>query len=114
MSINPDVDGAWVDVCAFDDLIAGRGVCALVGGRQIAVFKIDGDVYALANRDPFSGANVLARGVVGSKGEVPKVASPMYKQTFDLRTGRCLEDPSVSVPAFSARVRDGRVQIATS
>ena len=104
----------WVDVCAFDDLVPDRGVAALVGAHQVAVFRVSpGDeLYALSNYDPFSRANVLSRGIVGSRGEVPKVASPMYKQSFDLRTGQCLDDPSVSAPTFAVRVVAGRVQVA--
>lgn len=104
----------WVDVCCFDDLVPDRGVCALVGGRQVAVFRVapDDQLFAIANRDPFSGANVLSRGIVGSKGGTPKVASPMYKQCFDLRTGACLDDPGVSVPTFAVRRRGPMVQVA--
>ena len=104
----------WVDVCGRDDLVPDRGVCALVGPYQVALFRVSGtdELYAISNLDPFSRAYVLSRGIVGSKGDVPKVASPMYKQTFDLRTGVCLEDPAVSVLTFAARVHGGRVQIA--
>ena len=103
----------WTDVCAFDDLIPDRGVCALVGAEQVALFRVSpGDeLYALSNHDPFSRANVMSRGIVGSRGEVPKVASPMYKQSFDLRTGQCLDDPAVAIAVFATRVSDGRVQI---
>jgi nitrite reductase (NADH) small subunit len=105
----------WVDVCALDDLVPDRGVCALVDGRQIAIFRVspDGELYALSNYDPFSRANVLSRGIVGSRGDTPKVASPVYKQAFDLRTGVCLDDPSVSVATFQVKVLAGRVHIAT-
>jgi nitrite reductase (NADH) small subunit len=103
----------WVDVCPFDHLIANRGVCALVGGRQVAVFRVDVQVFALSNYDPFSHAFVLSRGIVGSRGDRLKVASPIYKQNFDLATGVCLDDSAVSVPTFAARVVDGRVQVAS-
>jgi nitrite reductase (NADH) small subunit len=103
---------AWVEVCPLDELIPGRGVAALVGQYQVAVFRVDGDVYALSNLDPFSRANVLSRGIVGSKGDRLKVASPVYKQSFDLRTGECLDDPSVSVATFDVRVDTGMVQVA--
>lgn len=103
----------WVDVCALEELHVERGACALVDGEQVALFRLTDDaVYALSNRDPFSGVDVLARGIVGTAGDVPKVASPMYKQAFDLRTGRCLDDPSVAVPVFAARVNAGRVEVA--
>jgi len=103
----------WTDVCAFDDLIPDRGVCALVGADQVALFRVspDDELYALSNHDPFSQANVMSRGIVGSRGDVPKVASPMYKQSFDLRTGQCLDDPTVCVAVYATRVAGGRVQI---
>jgi nitrite reductase (NADH) small subunit len=106
----------WVDVCRLDDLLPDRGVCALVEGEEIAVFRVspDDSLFALADYDPFSRVCVLSRGIVGSKGGVPKVASPMYKQTFDLRTGQCLDDPSVAVPTYPVRAVDGRVQVAVS
>jgi nitrite reductase (NADH) small subunit len=102
----------WQRVCAYDDLQPDRGVAVLLDDNQIAVFRLaGGDVYAIDNQDPFSGANVLARGIVGSRGETPKVASPMYKQTFDLRTGVCLDDPSVQVTTHPVRVHDGWVLV---
>lgn len=105
--------GTWRDVCALGDLIPGTGAAALVDGRQVAIVRMpDGDtVYAVDHFDPFSRAFVIARGIVGDKAGVPKIASPIYKQTFDLRTGACLDDPAVALPCWPARVRDGRVQI---
>jgi nitrite reductase (NADH) small subunit len=108
-----DKTGAWIDVCALDDILPNTGVCALIGKRQIAVVRVGeaSEVYAISNFDPFSKAFVISRGIVGDKGGVPKIASPIYKQNFDLRTGQCLDDPSVTVPAYAARVTEGRVEI---
>ena len=103
---------SWTTVCAFERLPVERGVCALLGAEQVAVFRTtDGAVHALGNRDPFSGAMVLSRGIVGSRGDVPTVASPMHKQVFDLRTGQCLDDPAVAVPVYDVRLADGAVQV---
>lgn len=84
------------------------GVCALVGGRQVAVFRLDdGSVYAIDNFDPFSRASVLSRGIVGDlKGELV-VASPVYKQHFSLLSGQCLEDPNVKIPVYRVKRQDG-------
>jgi len=91
-------------ICRLDDIVPDTGVCALVGGKQVALFRIADRVFAIGNRDPFSGANVLSRGIVGDlKGELV-VASPIYKQHFSLVTGRCIEDESVSVPVYRALV----------
>lgn len=99
-------------VCEYDVLLPERGVAALLGTVQIALFRThDGKVFALGNQDPFSGANVMSRGIVGSRGDVPTVASPMFKQVFDLRTGECLDDPEVSLPVYPVEVVDGQVVV---
>ncbi len=104
----------WVDVCAYDELLPERGACALVDGRQVALFRTyDGSLYALSNYDPFSGAYVLSRGILGTRGGAPTVASPMYKQVFDLTSGLCLDDPGTSVPTFSIRLNGDRVEVMT-
>ena len=101
----------WEDVCAVEDVLPATGVCALVAGRQVAIVRTAGAVYALDNFDPFSKAYVLSRGIVGDRGGIPKIASPVYKQSFDLRTGRCLDDPSVRVPTYEVRIERGRVLV---
>jgi nitrite reductase (NADH) small subunit len=104
--------GVWVPVCRADQLRVDVGVAALVGGEQVALFRLDAvQVRAIGNLDPYSGAQVLSRGIVGSRAEAVFVASPMYKQPFDLSTGQCLDDPAVSVPTFEVRVVDGVVQV---
>ena len=104
----------WVGVCHLHDLRPERGVAALVGDEQVAIFRVDDELYAVSNHDPFSNANVMSRGLVGTRGDVVKVASPMYKQTFDLRTGECIDDPSMSLDVYPVRVVDGVVEVAHS
>ncbi|MGK3988426.1 nitrite reductase small subunit NirD [Sorangium sp. So ce136] len=110
---NEGTTQSWVDVCGVEDIIPNTGVCALVGKRQIAVVRVgEGEeIYAISNFDPFSKAFVISRGIVGDKGGVPKIASPIYKQNFDLRTGQCLDDPSVRLPVYPIRIRGGRVEV---
>jgi nitrite reductase (NADH) small subunit len=105
----------WVGVCRYDDLQPECGVTALIGDRQVAIFRVyEGSVYALDNQDPFTGAYVLGRGIVGDRNGVPTVASPLLKQVFDLGTGRCLDDPTVGVAVHPVRVRDGMVELAVT
>ena len=103
----------WTRVCAIAELTPDRGVAALVDDVQVAIFRLspDDDVVAVGNLDPFSGASVLSRGIVGSKGTVVTVASPIYKQRFDLRTGVCVDDPDVTIPVYDVRVVDGAVEV---
>jgi nitrite reductase (NADH) small subunit len=102
----------WTVVCRYDDLQPERGVAALIGATQVALFRLfDGTLQAIGNQDPYTGAFVLSRGLVGSRGQVPTVASPLHKQVFDLRTGTCLDDETVAVPSYPVRTRDGMVEV---
>ena len=106
------LERTWVSVCSYDQLVPERGVAALVDGEQVALFRtFDGMLHAIGNRDPFSGAFVLSRGIVGDKRGVPMIASPIYKNAFDLRTGQSLDDPAVQLRVWPLRVRDGRLEI---
>jgi nitrite reductase (NADH) small subunit len=105
------VPEAWEDVCPLDDVLPNTGVCALVAGKQVAVVRAGDAVYAIGNFDPFSKTFVLSRGIVGDRAGVPKIASPIYKQSFDLRTGVCLDDPGVRVPTYEVRVERGRILV---
>jgi NAD(P)H-dependent nitrite reductase small subunit len=107
---------AWEEVCHLDDLPRERGAAALVDGVQVALFRTHDDaVHALQQYDPYCGAHVISRGIVGSRGGVPTVASPMYKQVFDLRTGACLDPVGrepVDLAAYATEVRDGVVFVS--
>ena len=100
-------------ICTLKDLIPYSGVCALVNDEQVALFRRDeGDtVYAIGNYDPIGQANVLARGLIGDIEGQPVVASPLYKQHFNLITGECLQEKGVSVPVYVVIVDDGAVKV---
>ena len=103
----------WTIVCELDDLIPDVGARALVGKNQVAVFRLSrcDELFAIDAFDPFSNAPVLSRGIVGDLNGRLVVASPIYKQHFDLRTGQCLEDDAVAVRTYPVRVVDGQVQV---
>ncbi|MGL4177789.1 MAG: nitrite reductase small subunit NirD [Dermatophilaceae bacterium] len=109
-----------VDVCDLADLTPELGVAALVGEEQVAVFLLaDGRVLAVSNVDPFTGAAVVSRGITGSRGEVPTIASPLHKQVFSLLDGRCLDSVDRAplpgrgpdLESYGVTVDDGRVTI---
>ena len=105
----------WRPICARADLVPGSGVCALAGGEQVALFYLPAEarqIYALSNRDPIGEANVLSRGVVGDIEGRLVVASPLYKQHFDLLTGECLEEEGVQVAVYGIRLDGDTVFIA--
>lgn len=103
----------WNTICSIADIIPQTGVCALINGQQVAVFRPrqDEQIFAISNIDPFFQASVLSRGLIAEHNGELWVASPLKKQRFRLSDGRCLEDESRSVAHFDARVKDGQVQI---
>ncbi|WP_199553068.1 nitrite reductase small subunit NirD [Streptomyces sp. N35] len=106
MNLQLKLDDAWFTVCPAGAVQPGRGVAALLpDGRHAALF-IDrsGRAYAIDNRDPFTGASVLSRGLLGSAAGRAFVASPLLKQRFDLESGRCLDDEEVAVQAYEVRL----------
>ena len=106
----------WTTACDYDHLLAGRGVGVLLpDGVQVALFRLeDGSLWAIGNVDPFSGAAVMSRGIVGDRGGRACVQSPIKKQAFALDDGTCLDDPEVALPVYRTTITDdGRVQIAS-
>lgn len=99
-------------ICDESDLIPNAGVCALIDGEQVAIFYLpdtEKKVFAISNFDPFSKANVLSRGIIGSLGGRTVVASPLLKQHFDLSDGGCLEDEEVSIKTYEVELVDKQV-----
>jgi nitrite reductase (NADH) small subunit len=101
-------------ICSLIDLVPTIGVPALVNGEQVALFRLkDGSVYAVSNFDPFSQANVIARGITGNLKGFDVVASPIYKQHFDLKTGMCLEDSSIYLKTYEVQVVGEQVSVVS-
>ena len=104
----------WVDICCITELRPERGRAVLVEGAQVAVFRtIDNELFAVGNRCPTSGADVMAHGRVGTRRDRPAVASPVNHQVFDLRTGACLDDGTVRLPTYRVRLVGDRVEVAS-
>ncbi len=111
-----DQKETWIDICKSDDILPNMGRCALFNDEQVAIFKVLESgiekLYAINNHCPFSQANTISRGIVGCLSNKTVVASPLYKQHFELATGQCLEDENVSVKTYAVRFEDGMVQLA--
>jgi NAD(P)H-dependent nitrite reductase small subunit len=103
----------WIDVCAVADLQPDSGVCALVAGKQVALFQLSKteQLFAVDNFDPIGKANVLSRGMIGDLGGEPMLASPLYKQHYSLKTGHCFEYDDIKLATYDVRIVDGRVAV---
>lgn len=107
----------WQDICARDDLVPGSGVAVKLGDQAAAVYWPEPEnpqLFALAHKDPFSQAEVLAWGLLCEKAGEWSVAAPLYKQHFRLNDGVCLEQPEVTLPSWPVRFNGDRVEVGLS
>lgn len=107
-----DMKKQWVSVCDAGEVNSNLGVRALLNSEQVAIFRVQDTLYAIDAIDPFTRAAVLSRGIVGDLQNQLVVASPLYKQHFNLQTGVCLEDVTVRVRTFPVREQEGKIQLS--
>ncbi|GGV31488.1 nitrite reductase small subunit NirD [Paenarthrobacter nicotinovorans] len=108
----PAAAATWHRVCPLDELEPAWGEAALIEGRQVALFRTGpSEVFAVAQQDPATLANVMARGIIGSRGSRPTIASPLHKEVYDLETGECFTNPELRLDAFTTRLVDGFVEV---
>ncbi|MDQ0279347.1 nitrite reductase (NADH) small subunit [Arthrobacter silviterrae] len=104
---------AWHRVCRLGELDDSWGEAALVEGRQVALFRVgERHVFAVNHADPATRANVMARGIVGSRGSIHTIASPLHKEVYSLSTGECFGNPGLRLGTYPVRVVGDAVEVA--
>jgi len=112
MTSTMELTATWLTVCRVTDLEPGWGEVALIGDRQVALVRVDEEeVYAVDHHDPHTGAPVMARGIVGSRGERPTIASPLHKEVYDLGTGECFTDATLALRTHRTRIVGGMIEV---
>ncbi|QIP14281.1 nitrite reductase small subunit NirD [Spirosoma aureum] len=111
--VAPKHEITWHLACRVDDIPEDGGACALIEGKQIAIYNFTrrGKWYATDNECPHRQQMALSRGMIGSQADEPKVACPFHKKTFSLQTGQCLNDDSYQINTYSVKIKDGKVYI---
>jgi nitrite reductase (NADH) large subunit len=101
----------WVQVGRVDDFPFDGGATIKYGKVQIAVFNFAtrGEWYACQQMCPHKKAFVLSRGMIGDVEGEPKVACPLHKKAFSLKSGECLTGESYSVDVFPVKIEAGNV-----
>jgi len=116
MTTIQDSEINWVDICSLSDIAPNTGVCADLAGEQVAIFHLktsnnESQVKAVSNFDPFSGANILSRGLITETDDSHYVASPLLKQQFCLNTGHCELDTGKNIATYQVRISGALVQL---
>lgn len=95
-------------LAAISDLRTDRGLRVRVGERDIALFLLDGEVFALDDRCPHKGGP-LGEGHC----ESGQVFCPLHGWAFDIKTGACADVPSRPATCVPLRVDNGKVYLAS-
>jgi nitrite reductase (NADH) small subunit len=103
----------WHLACHVDAIPADGGGCALIAGKQIAIFNFArrGEWYATDNQCPHRQQMAVSRGMIGSQDGEPKVACPFHKKTFSLQSGQCLNDEAYQINTFPVMVKENQVYV---
>lgn len=102
----------YVRVAHVAEVAEGTAVPVQVGGREVALFHVEGAFYALRNRCPHQGGP-LCEGHLQSGGEIPTVTCPWHAWTFKLTDGKMLAGFSL-VDTYEVRVEDGQVAVCAT
>ncbi len=98
----------WITAGNEADFPEGLGICLQHGDLQIAVFNFNGDEwYAVQNQSPYNNQMVLSRGLTGTENGEPKIACPLHKHAFSLRSGQYLGEGELSNLATYPVKREG-------
>ena len=96
----------FVAVAEASQVASDRGLRVSVGGREVALFNVDGQFYALDGSCPHRGGP-LGEGIT----EDGRVYCPLHGWEFDVKTGACINNPEKPAACFPARLMDGKVEI---
>jgi nitrite reductase (NADH) small subunit len=103
------MDARFITVARMDELPAGSRKTAVVEGAPVALFNVEGCIYAIDDRCPHRGGPLGMGDLVGHV-----VHCPLHAWSFDVRTGACISNPAARVSIFEVRLHNGDVQVSRS
>ena len=112
-SVKPEEVKHWFKVTQVDEFPVDGGACVKYKDKQIAVFNFQrlNQWYACQNLCPHKLEMVLSRGLLGVEKGEPKVACPLHKRTFSLKTGKNLNSDLDDIAVYPVKIEDGFVYV---
>ncbi|UII77770.1 nitrite reductase small subunit NirD [Flagellimonas sp. HMM57] len=106
----------WFKAAPVSKFPKNGGACVKYKDKQIAVFNFTrkDEWYACQNLCPHKMEMVLSRGMVGEDGEHPKVACPLHKNTFSLKTGENLNGVLDAIATYPIKIENNFVYLGFS
>jgi len=103
----------WKKAIKTDQLKPGNRGCVKFGDTQIGLFHFEDDRwYAVQNRCPHKGQNVISRGIIGDAAQEPVVACALHKNKFSLVSGKCLTAELPALVTYPVKIEGDDVLIS--
>ena len=115
-AVKPADIKVWFKAAAVSKFPKNGGACVKYKDKQIAVFNFtrEGTWYACQNLCPHKMEMVLSRGMIGEEHGEPKIACPLHKNTWSLKTGEHLNGDMNTLATYPVKLDDGFVYIGFS
>jgi nitrite reductase/ring-hydroxylating ferredoxin subunit len=97
----------FAEVLSVEDLPPGRSTTVEVDGKEVALFNVEGQIFATDDTCPHAGAS-LGWGKLEDK----VVTCRAHGLAIDVTTGRGVRNPAIGVATYAAKVEDGKILIA--
>ncbi len=111
---NTENTPSWIDVCPIEEFQPGDRKVVYLNGQQIALFNVDGYLYALSNRCSHA-RGPLSEGTLETHDEQCTVICPWHYARFDLKTGQVVDGMASSpVNAYQVEIREGIIFVGTN
>jgi naphthalene 1,2-dioxygenase system ferredoxin subunit len=95
----------WTDVAAEADLFEGAGIAVTPKGQDIALFNVEGEVFAINNLCSHGNAKLCDGFVEGHN-----VECPFHQAQFSLHDGTVQSGPATDpVKSWPVKIEGGRV-----
>ncbi len=99
----------YIEAARLDELPPGTGTCVTVAGKEVALFNVDGTIYAMANACLHQGQSLGS-----SKLEGKVVTCRAHGWRYDVTTGNTIHVPDYGVASYPVKIVDEKIMVALS
>ncbi|MBN8605552.1 MAG: nitrite reductase small subunit NirD [Caulobacterales bacterium] len=98
---------SWHQVAQADDVPEDEGLCVKIDGHAIALFRVEGEIYAIDDLCSHAEASLAAGFVDGGL-----IECPLHQACFDIRTGKVMTGPATEdVRSYRVKIEGGAVLV---
>ncbi len=99
----------FVAVAKSADLEPGQCTCVIVGGRKVALYNVEGTIYATDDTCSHAEASLTEGCLLNGE----EIECPRHGARFNVKTGQALSLPAwAPIETYEVKVEDGEIKVA--